>query len=387
MAGVFTYFSFDLLSLNLLAELPFTGVTFSQRLNTSGSFGGSLLLSDPKIQALDPIGATNPSKTLTIIDLDGQIVWGGINWTRTYDESTRVLAVAGQEGFSYFARRLQARDYTNPPAGPYWSANPADSCKIAAQVIYDALLVSGSALQGLVIAIDETTPNPNLVTGSYTKAQLQTVDSIVTTLAGGGYGTGFDFGIDWAWSNGQGSIPVPTLNLGYPRRGRAFSGTSPVLITGGSGAVKYVWPEDGSKQANSASGTGSGPGNLAYSTGPDASVLGGSYPLLEKTTSFSNVSSRSQLTAAVRGDWAQFEWPVVTPQFTMPAFGDPSLGQFLLGDDERIMVSPDERFPDGIDAVLRLVALDVKVEDASVSTMIHTLNTPPGLAPVPAPPN
>jgi hypothetical protein len=385
--GVFTYYSFDLLSLRLLAELPYTGVGFSHRLNTAGAFSAQLQLSDPGVMALGPIDATNPSKTLTIVDLDGQIVWGGINWTRNFDSVSRKLQVAGQEAWSYFARRFQAEDYTTPPIGLIWSANPADGCSIAAQVIRDAIAKPSSALQGLIVKIVETVPNPTTVVGSYPLTQLQTVESIVSSLSGGGFGTGFDFGIDWAWSNGRGSTPVPTLTIAYPRRGRPIGSTSPVLMTGGDASIQYTWPEDGSKQANSVSGTASGSGNLAFTPGPDASVLGRSYPLLEKTSSLSNVNTLSQLRAAVLGDWAQLEWPVVTPQFTMPVIGDPSLGDFLLGDDERIIISPDERFPAGADTTLRVVAVDVKILESGVSTMTHTMNTPPGLAPVPAPPN
>jgi len=388
MAGVFTYFAYDLLTYNLLAELPYTNVTFSQRLNVAGSFTGDLLLSDPRIKNLGPIGATNPSKTLTIIDLDGQIVWGGINWTRNFDGATHKASVAGQEGWSYFTNRVQAADYTNAPAGAYWSTNPADACSIAAQVVADALAVAGSAFQGLTINIAETVPNPNPLTGSFPLSQLQTVASIVSGLSGGGYGTGFDFGIDWSWSAGQGSTPVPVLNISYPRRGVPFGSTSPALLmTSGNASTGYTWPEDGTKESNSIYGTASGSGGLQYSTGSDPSVLGAGYPLLEQTISYSNVTTTDQLQASTEGDWAQYEWPVVTPTFTMPVIGDPSLGTFRLGDDERVVISPDERFPNGVDTALRIVALDVKVPEEGLATMTHTMNTPPGLAPVPAPPN
>ena len=388
MAGRFTFYSYDLLTYTLLAELPYTNVTFSQRLNVAGSFSGDLLLSDPRVRNLGAVAATNESKTLTIIDLDGQIVWGGINWTRAYDSTTRVATIGGQEAWSYFSRRVQAADYSSPPAGPYWSSNPADACTIAQQVIYDAIKVYGSAFQAMPINVVETVPNPNTITGTYPSTQRQTVQSIVSTLSGGGYGTGFDFGIDWAWSNGQGSYPLPTLTISYPRRGKAFGATSPaILMTGGNASTGYTWPGDGSKQANSIYGTASGSGGLQYSTGADATVLGAGYPLLEMTSSFANVTATSQLAASAQGDWAQFEWPVVTPTFSMPAIGDPSLGTFTLGDDERVVISPDERFPSGIDTALRVVAVDVTVAESGLSTMTHTMNVPPGLAPTPAPPN
>jgi hypothetical protein len=394
VTGVVTYYSYDLLTLTLLAELPYTGVGFSQRLNSTGSFSGALLLSDPKVQSLGPVGATNPSKTLTIIDLDGQIVWGGPNWTRSFDSTSSVLSIGGQEAWTYLGHRLQAMDYTKPaPGAHYWSANPADACSIAAQLVYDALinpatrsLFAGSAFQSLTIAITETIPNHNGITVSYPSTQRQAIDQIITTLSASGYETGFDFGIDWSWSAGQGSKPVPVLNLSYPRRGMKAGPTSPVILTGGDASVSYIWPEDGTKQTNSDYGTASGSGALAAHAADNA-VLRGGYPLLESFTSWANVNTKSQLATIVDGDLAQREWPIVTPQFTMPMMGDPALGAFRLGDDERVIITPDERFPSGADSFLRVTGLDVQVVENGLSTMTHTMNTPPGLAPVPAPPN
>jgi hypothetical protein len=67
--------------------------------------------------------------------------------------------------------------------------------------------------------------------------------------------------------------------------------------------------------------------------------------------------------------------------------GDPSLGTFTIGDDERIIIPTDERFPGGVDTFMRVIGVDVKVADEGLSTMTHTMQTPPAVAPVPAPPN
>jgi hypothetical protein len=48
-----TYLIYDLMTGDMLAELPFTGVKFSQRLNTPGEFNGALNYLDPGVRALN----------------------------------------------------------------------------------------------------------------------------------------------------------------------------------------------------------------------------------------------------------------------------------------------------------------------------------------------
>ena len=384
--GQLTYYSFDVMTLTLLAELPFAKVTFSQRLNTPGSFTGTLKLSDRGVANLDPIGATNPSKTLTLIDLDGQIIWGGLNSTRTFSNTTHGLTVAGRETWAYFTQRLQAADYTVPnPLSAHWNANPADACQVAAQIVADAIAVTGSAFSAMGITIREEFSNPNPIACSYPLSQLQTVDSIVSTLATTGYETGFDFGIGWEWSNGQGSTPVPTLFIDYPRRGLAYTGNSPALYV--DAAMEYTWPEDATQQANSVVGTASGSGAISSAAGPARAVLGNGYPLLESTTSYSNVSTQAQLDACTDDDWALLMWPVVTATVTLPLLGDPVIGSYIVGDDMRLVISPDERFPSGVDTNMRCTGIDATVADDGLSTQTITLGSALSLPPVPAPPN
>jgi hypothetical protein len=42
----------------------------------------------------------------------------------------------------------------------------------------------------------------------------------------------------------------------------------------------------------------------------------------------------------------------------VPAFIEPQFGTYAIGDDARLIIQ-DERFPDGLDAVYRIVGLNV----------------------------
>jgi hypothetical protein len=390
-AGLITFYLYDLMTLRLLAELPLTGTNWSQILNAAGNFNGTLKLSDPGVQKLDPWDATRPGRTLLVIDVDGSIQWAGPIWTRKRTRSTALMTLGGNDGYSYFAQRLQALDYTQPTFGPYWSPVfgdgtplPSDACNIAAQIVSDAMKVPGSAFAGaFVINILEAIPNSNLIAATYPISSLQTVDSIVTTLAGGGYETGFDFGLDASWTAGQGSTPTFALNISYPRRGRIAGSTG--LVLDASKCTEVEWDEDATQQATSITGVASGTTTQQDTENAPAVEMAG-YPRMEAQTNYSNINTPSALQSAVLGDLAHREWPVVTAVFTLPMFGDLAVGDFITGDDIRVIDDPGDMFPEGIDTYMRISGAVYTPADAGLSTMAITVESPPGLSPVPPPP-
>ena len=115
MATQYRYLLADLLTNQILAELSFTNVNFTQQLNTAGSFTGDLLLSGVNSKALNVLNATIPGRTAIYVDRSGALVWGGIVWGREYDSSNQHLKISAREFESYFERRRITTNlsYTN----------------------------------------------------------------------------------------------------------------------------------------------------------------------------------------------------------------------------------------------------------------------------------
>ena len=100
----YRYFLTDLLSNQVISEVPFDGVSFERANRRAGAFSGSI----PFIEAtkgLDLYEATMPGRTGIYVMRNGVCVWGGILWTRSYDVASRTLEVSGSEFISYFYRR------------------------------------------------------------------------------------------------------------------------------------------------------------------------------------------------------------------------------------------------------------------------------------------
>lgn len=404
-----TYVFYDLATGAYKGRLPLNGVTFGSQLLQPGTCTGTLDLASPAIQNLNPIGITQPGRTVLAIDYMGALIWGGIIWPRDYefDNTSRKLSITATELWSYPAARMQATDYSAPPYSgltgtstpmAIWNAasnvNTWDPVLIAWQILSDALyqVRYGNILGGLGIAANgyttassylasgTNTPAGNYLSQNYPYASLQQVGSMVNQLASNGLGTGFDYAVDIAYSSGPGSVPVGTVNLSYPRRGRTYAANNLVLNAGQ--AISYHPPEDGAQTANTVYEQGSS-GALVISQ--NIQPLQGGYPILEALKSRSNILSANVinvLTGLGVSDLAQFSYPLATPSITMDLFSSSvPLGQFIVGDDVRWIIPAtdgagnvfDPRFPSGLDTTkFRITGYSAQVADAGQSTL--TLN-------------
>jgi hypothetical protein len=100
----YRYYAVDIITNNVLGEIPFTDVTYQRALSKAGSFSGSV----PLIAATADFNLyenTMPGKTAIYILRNGVCVWGGIIWSRSYSPQNKILTVDGAEFISYLYHR------------------------------------------------------------------------------------------------------------------------------------------------------------------------------------------------------------------------------------------------------------------------------------------
>lgn len=101
----YRYFVCDLMTNELLAEVPFKGVSYSRSLTEAGRFTGDIAITDDTYN-LSLYENTLPGKTVVYIVRNGVCVWGGIIWGRTYSLVDKVLSVTAAEFTSYLSHRV-----------------------------------------------------------------------------------------------------------------------------------------------------------------------------------------------------------------------------------------------------------------------------------------
>jgi hypothetical protein len=111
-AAVYRYFTTDLLTNQVLAEIPFKGVSFERSIKAAGSFGGNIPVI-PETASMDLYNSTMPGKTGLYVVRDSECVWGGIIWNRNYNVVERELSVSASEFTSYFYHRNIWKTWTH----------------------------------------------------------------------------------------------------------------------------------------------------------------------------------------------------------------------------------------------------------------------------------
>ncbi len=100
----YRYFLTDLLTNEIVSEVPFKGVTYQRTNKRAGEFSGTI----PFIEAtkgLNLYEATMPGRSGLYVMRNGACVWGGIIWTRRYSVESEELEVNASEFMSYFYHR------------------------------------------------------------------------------------------------------------------------------------------------------------------------------------------------------------------------------------------------------------------------------------------
>ncbi len=101
----YRYFVCDLMTNQLLAEIPFRSVSYSRSLTEAGTFTGDIAVT-PDTYNLNVYENTLPAKTALYVVRDGICVWGGIIWSRTYSLVDKIVSVSAAEFTSYLSHRI-----------------------------------------------------------------------------------------------------------------------------------------------------------------------------------------------------------------------------------------------------------------------------------------
>lgn len=372
-----TYQLADLLSGAVTAEIELTGVRISRRLNAAGTMNGTWAVPQ-NWNAGSPYVLTTPARTMGVALRDGRPVFGGVLWTRRPDPDKQTIELGFADWWSYFDSRFVLPLFT--PDGTTSQVSQLNTTfgqveqnEIARQLLAQAQAHTGGNL-GIVadgtmsgIARDRTYAGHELVdVGTALKQLAEVID-----------GPDIAFGVSPELdANGR---VVKTMRIGDPKLGQ--EGSAHVFEVGAN-VTGYAWPSDGTRMVTRqfATGEGSEAGQLIAVAENDVRYSDG-WALLETETSFNTVSLGTTLQehadAELRRNWL----PVVTPTLTVDATGldadgrkvFPSAGEIGLGDEIRF-VARDWFFANGVDATLRVVAIDYAPDASGVEQMTLATN-------------
>jgi hypothetical protein len=370
MPTTYRYLFVNLSDDTVIAELPLTGVGFTQQLNQAGTFSGHILLSGVNAYDFNIDASTIPGKCAVYVDRDGILVWGGVIWARQYNSTSQTLTVTAREWISYFEhRRITADvDFEN-----------IDQLVISKTLIENAQAATYGNINVGYNSEGQTTSGI-LVDRIYYNYELKSVFQAIQDLSR--QSDGFDFHIDVAYDNITG-LPTKYFNTYFPRSGLVYSAGDidvPVFIFPAGNMVEYEYPEDGAAVANSiyALGAGSNEGKL-ISNAQDAPKFAEGWALLENVANYSDITDQTVLDNLATAQVIANSYPPVVLRVVVPAFENPVFGTYEIGDDARVIIQ-DNRFPTGLDEIYRLVGVSVQPGENGPERVTLTLTQGSGEA-------
>jgi hypothetical protein len=374
MATQYRYLFADLITNDILAEIPLTNVSFTQSLNTPGSFSGTILGSDVNETGYDIPGSTIPGRTAIYVDRDGVLIWGGIIWIRTWDSDTQHYSFQAREFGSYFERRRITADFMDFNQALVYDNE--DQLFIAQDLMDLAQQLAGGDI-GIVIPNNTSGIN---VTRVYYDYEFKDVWGAIKDLSN--QQDGFDFNIDVAYDANL--EPRKYAQTAYPQRGVPYVSSSPsaLVFEFPGNIVLYEWPDDGSVVANTMYGIGPNSNEAkirALAVSPTDQIAAG-WPLLEDTVSYTDQYDPTLLYQQTLGEVTAKQLPVVTPKIVVPAYASPVLGSYKTGDECLLRIT-DDRFPNngsgyGLAQVYRIVAIAVQPGEDGPERVTLTLTDP-----------
>ena len=319
--SIYRYIFADLLTNSILTELPLGGVTFNRMLNKPGNFQGSMGLGNENYRDIDIIEGTLPGRTALYIertDLAGEvnIVWGGIIWSRTWQEQSLTFEYTGQtfESFFYLEDIRNTLQYTN-----------TDQRNILRDLVTK---MQAYAYRNINIIVPSSFSNNILRTVNFFNYDVWSFGTAIDYMIG--YDQGFDYTIECEYDS-SGNIIKNLLTddvLGIPAGSTQLGFDYP-------GNIKNFWfPENASNGATAVSGVGAGDGTAMIRTiSTNQGRLDAGYPELVQIYTNKDVSILNTLSSQVQANLKQLLVPVTVPTFEVNPEISPEFGSYSLGDN------------------------------------------------------
>lgn len=361
----YTYLACDLLTNTVLAELPLQQVTYETVLSGIGTLRAFLPLND-ETNLLGALNATVGGRTALYVDRDGVIVWAGIIWTR--QDATGGVAIQAAELLSYYQRRYVTQTLSTEAANVTGGLIPSGQQLFNDQKFLVWSLLRWAHDQGATPPLDLDWLAASGADGvtrqaTYYGYERPEIYASIAQLAAAD--DGFDFGVEVGWSpvlNNQPPTLYRTAKTWHPQRGRSAMDSGLVFTKGGPAAsiVAYTWPEDWTALATRTHALGDGDGEArVIGTATDNDLLSSGWPLLESVATYSGVTQAATVQGHANADLTAHSSAATAPTFDVLCDGDPELGSYTVGDAALFSVAPEPRFPDGMEAELRILGISV----------------------------
>lgn len=341
----YAYIFTDLRNNSVLGELPLQGVSYENALSSVGSCGGKIRLNEDT-RKLNVKSMTTPGQVGLYILRDGNPVWGGIVWKRTYDGDNRELTLACKTFESYYYHRFQR--FTRFFGG-------VDQLDIARWLVSTSN--NSSSTLGITVSTNMSGRIRDRTMFDY---EFKTVGQELEQLSN--LIDGFDWNVEV--TKDANGVMLRKLVFSYPFAGAPRENTQLTFEYPGA-ITSFNLSEDAENSGNSVWAIGAGEGTeQVTANSQDPGQIRNGWPLIETSRSYKSVLSPITLQDHVNKDISRLRTPVTVFEVKVNPNKNPVLGQYRLGDWARFIIE-DPFLTPAFDSYARITGINVSVDGSS----------------------
>jgi len=319
----YRYYTVDILSRSQVTDIPQYGVTMSKQMSAAGDYTGFFRLDSGIFNDKLLLDGTAPGRYALHVERDGQVIWGGPIWGRTYSAEDQAVQINASTYESVFERTLMSNDVIYQGMSPnaimtdWWPKFQTD-------------LGINPAFMGISLSADPVgTPVRTILIPSYEYHMHS--DFLAEVIGNDG---GYDYSINVS----------STLDFAFFYANQASASTTEFLEFPGN-IQRYWVNEAGSKLAMTNIALGAGSGNQLMKSINSANSLAG-WPAWAAVQSFPNIGDQATLDVKAASMAAKSKSPVY--EITVNLISEhnfkswDSIGRVIIPLEVR-----DPRFPSG----------------------------------------
>jgi hypothetical protein len=338
MSSEIRYIFGDILTNEVIEEIPCFGVTMSDSLD-GGEFRGSFALDLTGKNNADLVTCTLPGKTWVIVERNEVPIWGGINWSRTYQSQAKSVQLYAKTMDQYLTRRFITTDM---------EFTATEQRNIFRSLLQTLQLTANTPQWNLPgVFTDETVVDFD-VAGSELQTYKEVIDALATTE------NGFEWRIDVTKESGSYQW---TVQVGQPMIGQPLGDTSVVFEYPGN--ILNYWQND----TLGGSGTnifvvGSGEGDsMPQIEIVHQDLLNAGFARIDQDVSLKQIEDEDRLEDLAQIQAAVRKAPMAVYTVEMKADREPEFTDWVLGDYARLTFE-DPLHPEGLVHPARILKWD-----------------------------
>jgi len=223
MGSEIRYIFGDVLTGEVIEEIPCYGVSINDSLD-GGEFRGNFALDTTGKNNADLVAATIPGKTFVVVERNGVPIWGGLNWSRTYQSQAKTAQLYSKTMDQYLTKRFIDEDV---------SFTGVDRRNIFLALLELMMLDPNSPQWDLPAAFATDVAINYDIAGSELRSYREIVDNLSVT----------DIGFEWRVGvTKQTGAYSWVVELGYPTLGQPLNDASVVFEYPGN--ILNYWQND-----------------------------------------------------------------------------------------------------------------------------------------------